>query len=395
VSRQTKITLPLDAPLSVPHFAHLYDNRWRGEEILAGLSITLRGRKLIIYASTYRDVSPAVEIVSASPNPYVFTPSNLSIPLVFKVRLRNNLDGPFKGQFGVASPNDRVTEVGAAIALEAKETREFTLKSNVIPVDTPDERRTPRDDFGPVIVSVHPWEKTEVISDREIKVVYSDANVPPNLKVGYVRSFDDSLRNALSALGVQSEELTIDDVEKSDLQNFDTIVIDNRGYLAHPKLIELNPRLLDFAKNAGTLIVFYHRTNEWNQDSAKKRPSLAPYPITLGDERVTEEIAPVSFTDPFHPLLNTPNKIGPGDFKDWIQERGLYFPKSWDAHYQSIFSMSDSGEAPLRGGLLVADYGKGHYIYTSMVWYRQLRAGVPGGYRMFANMISYGKTDAK
>jgi LmbE family N-acetylglucosaminyl deacetylase len=395
ISRQVTVTLPRDAPLSVPRFAHLYDNRWRGEEILAAMSVALRGRRFIVFASTYRDVSPAIEIASASPNPYVFTPANLNVPLVFKIRLRNNLDKPFKGQFGISSPNDHVTEVGAAIELAPKEMREFTIQSNVIPVDTPDERRTPRDDFGPVIVSVHPWEKSETISEREIRVVYSDARIAPNLKVGYVRSFDDSLRNALTALGVQAQELSVDDISKIDVSKFDTIVIDNRGYLAHPKLVELNPRLLDFAKNGGTLIVFYHRTNEWNPDPSKNRPNLAPYPITLGDERVTDENAPVTITEPLHPLLNTPNKIGHDDFKGWIQERGLYYPKSWDAHYQSIFSMSDAGEEPLRGGLLVADYGKGHYIYTSMVWYRQLRAGVPGGYRMFANMISYGKTDAK
>ena len=113
----------------------------------------------------------------------------------------------------------------------------------------------------------------------------------------------------------------------------------------------------------------------------------------LGNERVTDENATVTFTEPLHPLLNTPNKIGMGDFEGWIQERGLYYPKTWDPQYKSLFAMSDTGEEPLRGGLLVADYERGHYIYTSMVWYRQLRAGVPGGYRMFANMISYSKSD--
>jgi hypothetical protein len=206
-----------------------------------------------------------------------------------------------------------------------------------------------------------------------------------------VKSFDDSISNALAALGVESHELTVENIRSGDLKSFETIIIDNRGYLAHPELVAANSRLMDFTKNGGTLIVFYHRANEWNPDPAKDRPSLAPYPLTLGNERVTDENALVTFTEPLHPLLNTPNKIGPNDFKDWIQERGLYYPKTWDPHYQSLFAMNDSGEAALRGGLLVADYGSGHYIYTSMVWYRQLRAGVPGGYRMFANMISYGK----
>jgi len=89
-------------------------------------------------------------------------------------------------------------------------------------------------------------------------------------------------------------------------------------------------------------------------------------------------------------LLNTPNKMGQEDFKDWIQERGLYYPREWDPQFHALLQSNDPGEASLKGGLLVADYGRGHYIYTSMVWYRELRAGVPGAYRMLANMISYG-----
>jgi hypothetical protein len=155
-------------------------------------------------------------------------------------------------------------------------------------------------------------------------------------------------------------------------------------------LIAANSRLLEFVNAGGTLIVFYHKSNEWNPDPNKNRPQLAPYPIVVGDERVTDETAPIQFLLPRHPLLNTPNRITQADFANWIQERGLYYPKEWDSHYSALFSTNDPGEAPLRGGLLVAPYGKGNYIYTSMVWYRELRAGVPGAYRMFANMVSYG-----
>ncbi|HEV2827798.1 MAG TPA: hypothetical protein VGW76_09340, partial [Pyrinomonadaceae bacterium] len=105
---------------------------------------------------------------------------------------------------------------------------------------------------------------------------------------------------------------------------------------------------------------------------------------------VTDETAPITFLQPRHPLLSSPNKITQADFANWIQERGLYYPKQWDAHYTALFSTNDPREPPLTSGLLATQYGKGNYIYTSMVWYRQLRAGVPGAYRMFANMISYG-----
>jgi hypothetical protein len=170
-----------------------------------------------------------------------------------------------------------------------------------------------------------------------------------------------------------------------------TIVIDNRGYEAHQDLIPVNSRLLKYVEDGGSLVVFYHRINEWNPNEARSRPQLAPFPIILGNERVTEENAPIIFLQPRHPLFNFPNRITQKDFANWVQERGLYFPTQWDPAYAAVLGTADKGEPLLRGGLLVAPYGKGNYIYTSMVWYRQLREGLPGGYRFFANLISYGR----
>ena len=160
-------------------------------------------------------------------------------------------------------------------------------------------------------------------------------------------------------------------------------------------MIAANQKLLDYANAGGTLIVFYHKSDEWNPDERRKRPQLAPYKLILGNERITDETAPITFIEPEHPLLNSPNKMGQEDFANWIQERGLYYPKDWDPQFHALLQSNDPGEAPLKGGLLVADYGRGHYIYTSMVWYRELRGGVPGAYRMLANMISYGEAEGK
>lgn len=375
-------------PINIPRSAHLYDPQFFGREFHASIHVLVNGIRFELQASTTVDVAPAVEIARITPSPFVLVPNSLNQPITMKVRLVNHQDKPFNGEFRLASRVTHINRTGDKITLTAKETREFTIRSNVIPIANPPNRA----DFDSIIISVHLLESTAVISQMEARVTYSDARVATNLRVGYVHSYDDTLRNALAALGVESRELSMDDIRSSDLQKFSTIIIDNRGYQAHPELIAVNSRLMEYTKNGGTLIVFYHKTNEWNADPAKSRPSLAPFPITLGNERVTDEDATVTFTEPLHPLLNTPNKIGQEDFKNWIQERGLYYPKSWDAKYQSLFAMNDEGEAPLRGGLLVADYGKGHYIYTSMVWYRQLRAGVPGGYRIFANMLSYGKS---
>jgi hypothetical protein len=230
------------------------------------------------------------------------------------------------------------------------------------------------------------------LAQQKVRVIYSDARVADGLRVGFVPSYDDTLRNALAALGVEGRELTIKDVQSGRLRSYDAIIIDNRGYQAHPELVASNARLLDYVRAGGNLVVFYHKTNEWNPSPQANRPQLAPYPLVLGNSRVTDENAPVTFSEPGHALLRWPNPIKADDFEGWIQERGLYYPQEWDTiHYSAPLSMSDAGEQPLRGGLLAADYGRGRYIYTGLVWYRQLRAGVPGAYRMFANIISYGR----
>jgi hypothetical protein len=235
-------------------------------------------------------------------------------------------------------------------------------------------------------------QQTKHLLQASIPFAYVDARVAPNLRVGYVRGFDFSLPNALNALGVESKELSVDEVKTADLQKYTSIIVDNRVYESTPGLIAANQRLLDYAKAGGTLIVFYHKSFEWNPDPRRNRPDqLAPYKLILGDERITDETAPITFLEPQHPLLNFPNKMGQEDFAGWIQERGLYYPKEWDPQFQALLQSNDPGEAPLKGGLLAADYGHGKYIYTSMVWYRELRAGVPGAYRMLANMISYGR----
>ena len=206
--------------------------------------------------------------------------------------------------------------------------------------------------------------------------------VAPGLRVGYVRSYDFTLPEALERLSVAHRELSVADVRDGDLARFDTIVVDNRAYLKYPDLSRYNARLMDFVRNGGNLIVFYHKRGEYAAD-------LAPYPITIGPDRVTDENAPVDILVPNHRLFHYPNVVAAGDFAHWVQERGLYFPSEWDPHYQALLSSHDPGEKPLTGGLLVANYGAGSFIYTSFVWYRQLRALVPGGYRIFANMISY------
>lgn len=391
--------------INVPRSEHLYDGRVAGEQFLARTVISFKGTQFPVSAKMTVDVAPAVEIASLSPSPLVVTPSLASPPsasgltfksgprqqvVTFNFRLINHQETPFKGEIITDSPTDKFLSQPRAVSLLAQDSLEVLMRidSSFKIMDSGQGGLRPVPDS--ISLSVVRDNSSAPITKRKVAVVWSDARVDPGLRVGYIRSFDDTLRDALEALGVKAKEVKVEDVRGGKLQDYDTIIIDNRGYQAHPELVDANSRLLEYVHAGGTLVVFYHKTNEWNPDPQKGRPQLAPYPITLGNERVTDENATVAFLDPQHQLLNFPNKLTQDDFKGWIQERGLYYPQQWDDHYSAPLASSDAGEQPLRGGLLAADYGRGRYVYTSMVWYRQLRAGVPGAYRALANMLSYG-----
>ena len=381
-SADVKVVTPKNTTLSVPSSEHLYDGRMFGEPLTIEAELAIEGVSFHIKNNTRRDVAPAVEIVDVKPAPYVTTPATSQKPLEFTVTLKNHLPTDFRGLLRVRGQS---LETGREINLrpDASET------SNVV-VRTTLPLAGQIQGSNVAVMVYHPIPK-EPIAKRSVPLVYADAVVVSGRKVGYLPSYDQTLERALAALGVDAKKLTVEDVGKSDLSTFHTIIIDNRGYQAHGDLIPVNNRLLKFVGDGGTLLVFYHRTNEWNPNEARGRPQLAPYPIIISDSRVTEEDARVLFLQPRHPLLNFPNRITQKDFEDWVQERGLYFPREWDPQYTAILTTNDKGEPPLKGGLLVASYGRGNYIYTSYVWYRQLRAGLPGGYRMFANLISYGR----
>ena len=380
------VTVPKNAAFSVPSSQHLYDGRLFGEPVVAEAELLMEGVSFNITDESRLDVAPAVEITDVEPSPYVSTPATSQKPLDFTISLKNHLPSEFRGLVRVQG---RTLETGREIRIAPNGSQvENIVIRTALPLSTQTQLQA-RERTMTVTVDL-PIPK-EPIAKRVVPLIYAEATVVNGRKVGYIPSSDETIKRALAALGIDAKELTVDDVAKSDLSGLHTIIIDNRGYQAHPELIQSNNRLLKFVEDGGTLLVFYHRTGEWNPDERRNRPQLAPYPIILDDDRVTDEEAPITFLQPRHPLLNFPNKITQADFANWIQERGLYFPREWDPKYTAVLSTNDKGEPPLRGGLLVAEYGRGNYIYTSYVWYRQLRAGLAGGYRMFANLISYGR----
>jgi len=204
--------------------------------------------------------------------------------------------------------------------------------------------------------------------------------------VGYLPGAGDSVADAIQEMGYNVTQLNGDDLTTNRLKDFDAVVIGVRAFNVRTDLVSHLPALFDFVSNGGNLIEQYNRPG-----NDLKTDHFAPYSLRLSNSRVTDETAPVTFLAPENPVLNTPNKITSADFDGWIQERGIYYPGEWDEHFTPIIACSDPGEAPLKGGLLVAQYGKGYFVYTGLVFFRELPDGVPGAYRLFANLISLGK----
>ncbi|MDQ6663512.1 MAG: PIG-L family deacetylase [Acidobacteriota bacterium] len=205
-------------------------------------------------------------------------------------------------------------------------------------------------------------------------------------RVGYVMGAGDDVPDALRQMGCEVRLLTEEDLSRGDLSGFDAIVTGVRAYNVRPDLRANQHRLLDYVRAGGTMIVQYNRL-----EGIGSNLEIGPYPFILGGSRVTVEESPVAFPHPDSPLLQAPNHITANDFAGWIQERGLYFPSKWDEHYQTVLESHDPGEGPLPGGTLYTRYGEGAYIFTAYSWFRQLPAGVPGAYRIFANLLSAGK----
>jgi LmbE family N-acetylglucosaminyl deacetylase len=202
--------------------------------------------------------------------------------------------------------------------------------------------------------------------------------------IGYIPGAGDLIPQALKQIGYEVTSLDHNLLMNGDLSRFDAIVTGVRLYNINEDVPAIQAKLLNYVKNGGTLV------QQYNVNAPLKISQLGPYPFTLSRTRVTEEDAAVKFLRPEHPVLNYPNKITAKDFEGWVQERGIYFADNLDPKYTSILSMQDKGEQPASGSLIVADYGKGKYIYTGLVFYRELPAGVPGAYRLFVNLLSAG-----
>ena len=206
-------------------------------------------------------------------------------------------------------------------------------------------------------------------------------------RVGYIEGAGDKVPFALQQMGYEVVMLKQDDLYTAYLKQFDAIITGVRAYNVHQYLIDKNDVLLEYVKNGGNLIVQYNT----NSFVGPIRTKLGPFPFAISRGRVTDETAKVRFNLPTHPVLNYPNKITEKDFDHWIQERGIYFADQLDSAYQAPLAMNDPNEPEQKGSLIIADYGKGKFVYTGLVFFRELPAGVPGAYRLLANIIALNK----
>ena len=300
--------------------------------------------------------------------------------------------GPVKGELNLAVPEGwKVNPASIPIDLKnanAEMTATFTV--------TPPEQDTQgtlravvsvngRDySFERVRISYPHIGVQTLMPQSEVKVVRADIRKKGD-RIGYIPGAGDDVPECLRQIGYSVKILSESDITAANLAQFSAVVLGIRAYNTQDRVFNWLPELFEYAKAGGVVIVQY------NTLADLKTEQFGPYPLEISRDRVTDENAEVRVLAPTHPLVTTPNKITPKDFEGWVQERGLYFPKTWDPAWVPILSSNDPNEKPLDGGLLFAKVGKGFFIYTSYSWFRELPAGVPGAYRLFANMLSLGK----
>jgi LmbE family N-acetylglucosaminyl deacetylase len=334
------------------------------------------------------DVIPPVSLKFASAVE-LFTPGKMRAVVVEITAARTNLSGtlrlempdgwqvsPVEHKFNLAAVGDQ-KEIGFIVTAPANITTAKIIASAEIGGVRYDNQREE--------ISYPHIPRQLLQPPASLKVLSLDLAIRGK-KVGYLPGAGDTVAEAIQQMGYEVTLLDVADLTTNRLKEFDAVVIGVRAFNVRSDLAAKMPALFDFVASGGNLIEQYNRPgNNFKPDG------FTPFSLRLSNDRVTDETAPVTFLAPEHPALNTPNKITSADFDGWIQERGIYFPNQWDEHFTPILACGDPGEAPLKGSLLVAPYGKGHFVYTGIVFFRQLPAGVPGAYRLFANLISLGK----
>ena len=391
VTATYEVTVPADAPYFHPYRAPLITADVMYKPAQGGnVQITYRA----VSADTIAVLPPYS--LAVSPGAAVLNTSKSEAPIPVKVTVRNYRPGKAETNISLQVPTGWNVEPAAqAVSFAAKgETKSvaFTVK----PAATVEKGNytikavanggSVESRHGAQVISYPHIGRTYLIQPAEISVQAFDLVVPEGLKIGYVSSGFDNIDQYLQQVGVDVTQLSAKDIESGDLSQYDTIVLGIRAYGFRPELIPSNARLLKYVENGGNLVVQYHKPED------KWKAELAPFPITIGTPlikwRVTDENSKVTMLAPDHPIFNQPNKITEEDWNNWIQDRSAYNPDKWGDEYTELISNGDPDEDEFTGTYLTANYGKGTYTYSTLVWYREIPALVPGAIRMFVNMIS-------
>jgi len=427
-TRRFAVTVATEAPRSQPYFLRrpllgaLYDwsgvpAEWRGLPFEPGplqltVRLTVAGEPLaltreIVYR--YRDQSVGevrTPMFVTRPFDVAVTPDVVVWPLdgtaagprSFTVTVTNRTRGPASTK-AVLTPPPGWGGGGAVPSESLSFQREDEAKSFTVTLALPASARpgvyqvkaaagaNRERSEGSLAIIDYPHIRARGVTHASVAEARAARIALPKLaRVGYVRGASDRVPEALAAVGIPIELLGPDTLGRGELSRYDAIVIGSRAYETDPALVAANGRLLDYARSGGLVIVQY-------QQYPFVSGSFAPYRLSIArpHDRVTDETAPVTALEPSHPVLHVPNEIGPADWQGWVQERGLYFAHDWDSSYTALLETHDPGESPLSGGLLVAALGKGTYVYTGLSFFRQLPAGVPGAYRLFANLLALGR----
>ncbi len=227
-----------------------------------------------------------------------------------------------------------------------------------------------------------------IVRDASVKLKSVDLKIIPR-PIAYIEGAGDDVVEGLQQIGYSIDVIDPAAISASELSKYQVVILGIRAFNTIEPLAYKNKILFDWVEKGGTMIVQY------NTSHALVTDEIAPYPISLSRDRVTEENSPVTILNPELEVFNFPNKINATDFDGWVQERGLYFPNKWDDHFTPLLEMKDTGENPTKGSLLIAGYGEGYYVYSGISWFRHLPVGVPGAYRLLSNLISLGYKNGK
>lgn len=410
------VTVPPDATITKPYFTRpsleqpyydianpAYQNRsWMPYPLSAQAVLMYRGAEIplnVVVQTVHRisGIGPVNEPLLVAPAiSIVVSPAAGIVPLTSKsfhiaMQVRSNVDGPANGTVALKLPAGWTSSPAQTAFAAHRNGDEQNIDFEIFPkgLNTRQYQISAAAEYagrsyhsGSVMVGYPGLLPYPYYRDATYRTTGVDIHIPAGLKVAYVAGTGDDVAGSLGDIGIHTTFLSAADIANADLTHFDVIVLGVRAYAVRPELKTYRARLLDYVHNGGTLIVQYNLNGLDASDG--------PYPLELGSspEKVVDETSQIQLLDPAFPALSWPNKITTHDFDGWVEERGHGFMRQWDPHYFALTETHDPGQAPQKGGLLVARYGKGFYVYEGYALYRQLPEGVPGAFRIFANLLS-------